>query len=426
MTEQTRVSATSAADRAEKLRTLGQGLAQTTCQLEARPAAPLLEPVGTQLMFANSAVVPFLPDLTRGGIATPATTLQPCFRAHNLRLFDTGQYTGEWLCAFTMFGAFAGDLATACEVGSGILAGLPVENEGFLIVAASRRDEVMAQELIAALPPRLRPVLSLEDTPPKHQLAWKPDYHDWKFGARPLTGRGLTIALGYPDGWRRDLGNLIAFSSEEATESFGFGFGLETVLSALERAPGLIDSLPEGALRPDIPNGTAWIDFLSGSLRATAAGALASSRGPGSIVRQMCQRVRSVTFRAGMRRVEVETTIATLSAVIGVPATASAAVLAEVYSPVRTHEFCFTAYGNRAAVARSVDSLLAAGIESLRGPGWVVDFAKALTVNGESDEQRTVLFSVSTSEEKSHAYMDLLKHVQGIVLGCGASLRGGS
>jgi hypothetical protein len=266
-----------------------------------RTAVPLVAPPRTGLLLANSAVVPLIATGWNELHDHPFAVVQPCFRAHNLDLWAHGAYSGEWLSAFSMLGAFTTDVDRACAATEAILTAAETGSGGRYRVKAAARDASLAAALEARFNrSEQRASMAIDEPVPEHQRGWKPAYYDWTFGPSGLVGRGITVALEQADGRWRDLGNLIAFTHDGLLVGYGVGIGLETLAAASHSAPSLIDVTGAGAVLPtSMPGEIAFADFARALVVLRAWGVQPRSRGVGNLMRRIGNVVRALALEHG-------------------------------------------------------------------------------------------------------------------------------
>lgn len=265
-------------------------------------AEPIVPTTDRSILFTNSAVVDFKPFL-RGERAIPSQgvhVIQPCARSHNLNKVFSEDFHPEFSLHFTMMGALVGPNQVSTLVDRAL--------EYFASVGFGMEDVLYKVggadiDLIAPLRDRVEVVM---DTEAK-------SYYRWTFGDQRLTGRGSTFALRHMDGWR-DVGNLIAFEYEEAVVGFGFGIGVESVLSCVLNVDRVVELSASGAyfLPGSVPM-TKLVDLVDLLLYVSASGLEPGRRGTGSIVREALHSLGELCRSLDVSREDIERALTTVS-----------------------------------------------------------------------------------------------------------------
>lgn len=268
--------------------------------LEPEPIVPTTD---RTILLTNSAVVVFKPFL-RGERAIPSEgvhVVQPCARAHNLDKVFTEDFNPAFCLHFTMMGA----LVRPDQVSTLVDRALEYfESLGFGLEDVLYKVASADIDLITPLRDRVEAVLDTEVEP----------YYRWTFGDQGLTGRGSTFALRHAVDGRRDVGNLIAFEHEGEVVGFGFGIGVESVLSCVLGVDRTVELSASGAyfLPTSVPM-TKLVDLVDLALYVSASGLEPGRRGAGSVVRDTIHSLGELCRSLDVSREEFERALLTVS-----------------------------------------------------------------------------------------------------------------
>ncbi len=197
-----------------------------------KEAEPLVPRTDKSILFTNAFIVACKDLLiaSQGLRGQQGLVMyQPCFRAHNLKGDLLDPTPPAYLSYFHMVGGVCAPeslpklLDNLWHFFSAILSIEPKR----LLFKASRKNLFIIEQLYtregeSRVP---LPTIVFEES--------NPSYYQWSYGASPLAGSGLTMALRQADGSYQDFGNIVAISNAACTLGYEFGFGVETLAARL-------------------------------------------------------------------------------------------------------------------------------------------------------------------------------------------------
>jgi len=248
-------------------------------KIDREPIVPLEDKT---ILLTNSAIVPFKRylgensrELSKSGIVVT----QPCLRAQNLKLDLEEDTINNLLLSFNMVGA----LVLASEAKR-----FAQDVEEYLLMTAGFDKENIYLDTFQEFTSSNQAWSRNNNNKIACYFGEKnKDYYYWKFGVDKLTGRGSTFRVHDKNGFNRDLANWIEIVYDGKIQAYGFGFGVEILLSCQQRMDWIIKALPGSQIFP-IKNNLEIkvLDLTTFLLKGYHGGLREGSNGPRYLMRK--------------------------------------------------------------------------------------------------------------------------------------------
>lgn len=237
------------------------------------PGQPAYPSPDDTVMFVGAQISlwkPLIDDIARGNVPALITP-QDCIRVQNRDIFYTDEDM-RFCSYFRIQGAIAraGEFTNMISSAVDFVNSIGVDRERIVIKVAEDQAH-MVQTDVDML------VQSEDDA-----------YYSWTYGEDHLTGRGVTLALrNEKTGGLHDIGNVITISRDGEPLVAEWGFGEETLLTAIhsEGPPVLYSDLPDDLINKlNNHNSYKYADALMTAVAIFGLGVQPGARGEGAVL----------------------------------------------------------------------------------------------------------------------------------------------
>jgi hypothetical protein len=188
------------------------------------PPVSLLAKNDNSVIFVGATITPLKPYLSEGVPDPGLCMVQKCLRTKRMDEMTDINIIPEWTHYFTMCGILANpnkgnDISS--EAYSLLVNDLGISPRNLAVEISSEDVDLSGDWISKGIEVR-------QDTHPDN-------YYKWRYGFSDIYGKGMNILLRIGNSEEyRDLGNLISVrNTDGATLAYEFGFGLESMISAV-------------------------------------------------------------------------------------------------------------------------------------------------------------------------------------------------